>query len=97
MPFQEDCSRLGAPNELTGAAQLVSGHCRDHAIPMLAYVCVTDSPRPDRQTLRQFLMALEVAPTLVMVMLYNINGCVNFLCAVFLRSPSYVAKKTSSL
>lgn len=64
MPFQEDCSRLGAPNELTGAAQLVSGHCRDHAIPMLAYVCVTDSPRPDRQTLRQFLMALEVAPTL---------------------------------
>jgi hypothetical protein len=22
MPFQEDCSRLGAPNELTGAAQL---------------------------------------------------------------------------
>ncbi|XP_062510221.1 proteasome assembly chaperone 1-like [Corticium candelabrum] len=61
---REVCPRLEAPNELTGASGLVVSYCQHHSVPLKVYVCVTDSPRPDRQTMRRFLSAYRATPQL---------------------------------
>lgn len=72
---------------------VVVSYCQDHCIPVRVYVCVTDSPRPDRQTMRRFLSAFRATPQLVtnLLVFYVPVRC---LCS-FPRNHSSAANKRS--